>query len=140
MSAAPIFFVTPRTGGINSPGAVHSVKTLAGAFADNTAQVVAGGAAGSVISRVTVVQNGTGASTANNICRFYIYDGTSSYLVHEVNLGAAVTPSAILIGIRVEIPELIGRKLPSALHQLRVGFSAAAAGDTFTITAEVEDA
>jgi uncharacterized protein (UPF0333 family) len=137
MSAAPVFFVGPRVVGVNSSGAANSVKTLAGA--NNTVAVATGGAAGSIIQRVFVVQNGTGASTANNICRFYLYDGTSYYLVHEVNLGGAVTPSATVIGIRITVPELVGIKLPSNTYVLHVGFSAAAAGDTFTISAEVVD-
>jgi hypothetical protein len=137
MSASPVFFVTSRVAGVNSGGSANSVKTLAGA--NNTVAVIAGVAAGSIIQRVRVVQNGTGASTANNICRFYIFDGTSYYLVHEVNLGAAVTPSATVVGISIPVPELVGIKLPSNTYLLHVGFSAAAAGDTFTITAEVTD-
>ncbi len=137
MSASPVFTVTPRMAGVNSGGSTNSTKTLAGA--DNTVVVIAGAANGSVIRRVSVVQNGTGASTNLNIVRFYIYDGTSYYLVHEKSLGGAVTPSGTVIGIREEIVELIGRLLPSALYQLKVGFSAAAAGDTFCVTAEVED-
>jgi hypothetical protein len=137
MSASPVFFITPRVAGVNSGASANSVKTLAGT--NNTVAVIAGTANGSIINRVSVVQNGTGASTANNICRFYIFDGTSYYLVHEVNLGGAVTPSATVVGIRISVPELVGLKLPTAAYVLHVGFSAAAAGDTFTITAEVAD-
>ena len=137
MSASPNFFITPRTAGVNSSGSATSVKTLAGA--NNTVAVIAGSANGSTIERVTVVQNGTGASTANNICRFYIYDGTSYYLVHEVNMGGSVTPSATVLGARIFVPELVGEKLPSASYVLHVGFSAAAAGDTYTIKATVAD-
>ncbi len=137
MSAAPVFFVTPRHGVVNSNASANSVKTLAGT--NNTSTVIAGVANGSIIERVTVVQNGTGASTANNICRFYVFDGTNWALVHEVNLGGSVTPSAVAVGIRITVPELVGVKLPSASHNLQVGFSAAAAGDTFTITAQVAD-
>lgn len=137
MSATPAFFVTPRTTGVNSGGGINSDKSLTGA--NNTVTAATGSANGSVISRVTVVQNGTGASSVSCIVRFYIYDGTNYYLVHELNLGASVTPSATVIGIRAEIPELSGRKLPGATYLLKVGFSAAAAGDTFTITTELED-
>jgi len=139
MSAAPVFFVTPRHGSANSTGSANSDKTRA--TANNLATVVAGVAAGTIIERVTIAQNGTGASTANNIARFYIHDGTNFDLVHEVipSVGA-VTPSATVIGIRFTVPELVGFKLPSASHSLRVGFSAAAAGDTFTIAAQVADA
>jgi hypothetical protein len=44
-----------------------------------------------------------------------------------------------VVGISIPVPELVGIKLPSNTYLLHVGFSAAAAGDTFTITAEVTD-
>ncbi len=138
MSAAPVFFVTPRHGVANSNASANTVKGLTGV--NNTSTPIAGVANGSIIERVIVAQNGTGASTANNICRFYLFDGTNWALVHEVNLGGSVTPSATVPGIRIPIPELVGLKLPSASHNLQVGFSAAAAGDTFTITVQVADA
>jgi hypothetical protein len=37
------------------------------------------------------------------------------------------------------VPELVGIKLPTNAYVLHVGFSAAAAGDTFTVSAEVVD-
>lgn len=138
MSAAPVFYTTPRVSGVNSGGAANSVKTLAGT--NNTVAVVAGVSPGSMVKRVTVVQNGTAISTANNLCRFFVFNGTSYFLVHEVNLGAAVTPSATVLGIRITVPELVGLVLPASTDVLHVGFSAAAAGDTFTITAEMADA
>ena len=138
MSASPVFFVTPRHAGADSTGSANSVTTRSGA--NNLATVVTGAAGGSIIERVTIVQNGTGASTANNIARFYIYDGTTNFdLVHEVNLGASVTPSATVLGTRITVPEVVGFKLPSASYSLRVWFSAAAAGDDYTITAQVAD-
>lgn len=137
MSASPVFFVTPRHGVVNSNASANTTKTLAGT--NNISTVIAGTANGSVIERVSVVQNGTGASTANNIARFFVFDGTNYALLHEVNLGGSVTPSATVVGIRITVPELVGIKLPSAVHTLVVGFSAAAAGDTFTITAQVSD-
>ena len=138
MSASPVFFVTPRHAVINSGGSANTDKTLA--TANNLVTAISGVAAGSIIERVVLVQNGTGASTTSNIARFFIHDGTNFALVHEVNLGATVTPNTTTIGIRITVPELVGIKLPSASHSLRVGFSFAAAGDTFAITAQVADA
>ena len=139
MSASPVFFVTPRHGVINSGGSANTAATLAGA--NNTVTVIAGSANGTIIERITLAQNSAyaAASTANNIARFYIYDGTSYALVHEVNLGASVTRQATNIGIRITVPELVGYKLPSATHTLVAGFSAVAAGDSMTITAQVAD-
>ena len=137
MSASPNFFVTSRVIGVNSGASANVLKTLAGTT--NTVAVIAGVAAGSIISRVLVVQNSAAASTANNICRFFILYGTSYFLIHEVNLGGAVTPSTTVIGFRITVPELVGVKLPSDTHVLHVGFSAAAAADSCTVTAEVVD-
>jgi len=137
MSAAPVFFTTLRQGSANSTGSTNSDKSRASA--NNLATVVTGGASGSIIQRVSVVQNVAAASTANNIVRAYIHDGTNFDLILEKNMGGAVTPSATVIGIRETLPELVGVKLPSSSHSLRVGFSAAGAGDSFTVRAEVGD-
>lgn len=137
MSAAPVFFVTLRQGSANSTGSANSDKSRASA--NNLATVVTGSANGSIIQKVTVVQNVAAASTASCIFRAYIHDGTNFDLVYEKNLGGSVTPSATVIGIREVASELVGLKLVSASYSLRVGFSAAAAGDSFTVRAEVGD-
>jgi hypothetical protein len=136
MSASPVFFITPRINGVNTSASNNDTKTLAGT--NNTVAVIAGVATGTIIERVIVVQNDAAASVADNIIRFYIFDGTSYFLVHELALGGSVTPSATVIGKRFAVPEIVGMKLPTASYVLHVGLSNAAT-DSFTVTAQVVD-
>lgn len=142
MSAAPIFYVTPRQAGADcTAAAANAIKLYL--TADNLALVIAGAAGGSMIQRVTIVQTGVGASTANNIARFFLNDGTGYNLVHEANIGASITSSATVAGPRITVPELVGMKLPDTTWKLYVGFSVigtVGTANVYRITAEVADA
>lgn len=141
MSAAPVFYTTPRTTGntANWTGASAGRQLTA---PTNLVAVVTGATTGTRINRVTVIANNDVATpTATNVIRFFAYDGTTYRLVHEHNVTSAAAASVAIAGYKAIVADLAGLLLPSNTHILYAGIGTwASAVDNYTITAEVSDA
>jgi hypothetical protein len=85
MAVAPNFAATPKVG-----AATISTADTSRTAPTNAATVFTAGSSGSRIDEVNVVATGT---TAANVVRLFVHDGTSFFLLQEV-LIAALTPSA----------------------------------------------
>ena len=138
MSAAPIFYITPRTAGAQCSASAQTLKTVAGA--DNTVSLITGAAGGSLITRVHIANAGTLGASAANTARFYLLNSASYYLVAEIAI-ASITSSASVAGFEADIPDCAGLILPDANWSLRFGMSVnGATVDIYTATVQVLDA
>jgi hypothetical protein len=139
MSAAPIFYTTPRTtGGLNATAA-STGKTLAAPT--NLTEIAVGGANGSLVQQVVVENTTTSAPTATNILRFFLYDGTNYFLKVEHAISGATAGSATVPGYRALVPELAGLRLPSATWKLYFGIGTyTGAQDVYLASVDVLDA
>lgn len=138
MSASPVFYITPRTGGGQCPATAQTNKLPA--TADNTTSIIAGVAGGSMINRVRLANCGTlGVSTANT-ARFYLLNAATYYLVAEVAI-PSITSSASVAGFEADIPDLAGIILPDASWSLVFGMGVnGATVNIYVASAQVLDA
>jgi hypothetical protein len=138
MSAAPVFYITPRSAGAQCNGAAQTLKLPA--TADALTSIIVGAATGSMITRVHLASVASAGPTTANTARFYLLNGGNYYLVAEMAIGA-LTPSASVIGFHADIPDLVGRILPDANWSLVFGMGVAGAGNNiYVATADVLDA
>ncbi len=142
MSAAPVFYTTPRV--VNNTANFAAASTGRGLTGvTGLVDVATGAATGSRINRVTVMHNkDTSTPTATNVIRFFAYDGASTRLVHEHNITGAAAATVATAGYKAIVPELAGLILPSTADKLQAGIGTFGAGpvDTFTIIVELADA
>lgn len=125
MAADPQFATTPRIGMV-----VINTANTARDGSGTLGTVITGGTNGTRIDRVRFQANG--ASTAGQILRLFIHDGTNARLEREM-MTAAVTPSATVPALGMDI--VYGDSNPLVLPS---GWSLRAAGhnaDSYVVMA-----
>ncbi|WP_375414615.1 hypothetical protein [uncultured Bradyrhizobium sp.] len=109
MALAPVYIGTPQTW--------QAALTAANSNMDGTGtivDVVTGGSSGSRIDKVRVVASGT---TSVGKVRFFLYDGSNTYMIKEV-LVSAIVPSTSIEAFVAEW-DADGLVLPSSSWKLR---------------------
>lgn len=116
MASTPNFTGTPRVG-VASVSTTNTNRDGTGTIVD----IITGVAAGTKINEVVIKATG---NPADSIVTLFIYDGTTSWLFDEIDLGDPAAGSATVTAFRtsVQYSNLI---LPSASHKLQAAITAA---------------
>lgn len=116
MATTPNFTGTPRVG-VASVSTTNTNRDGTGTIVD----IITGVAAGTKINEVVIKATG---NPADSIVTLFIYDGTTSWLFDEIDLGDPAAGSATVTAFRtsVQYSNLI---LPSASHKLQAAITAA---------------
>ena len=109
MASSPIYIGTPQTWQA-ALSAANTNRDGTGTIVD----VVTGGASGSRLDKIRVQASGTSSA---GVIRFYLYDGTNTYLIKEMMV-SAITPSASVEAWSGEW-DCDGLVLPSTSWKLR---------------------
>lgn len=116
MASTPNFTGTPRVG-VASVSTANTNRDGTGTIVD----IITGVAAGTKINEVVIKATG---NPADSIVTLFIYDGTTSWLFDEIDLGDPAAGSATVTAFRtsVQYSNLI---LPSSSHKLQAAITAA---------------
>ncbi len=104
MAASPTFYATT----VYKQATVSAANTNRDGSTGTYVDLYTAPSAGGMIDRVTI--KAVGVTTAGMI-RFFLYDGTTTSLIHEVDVTAVASPGATTKTFMMEVPELVGRKL-----------------------------
>ena len=116
MASTPNFTGTPRIG-VASVSTANTNRDGTGTIVD----IITGVAAGTKINEVVIKSTG---NPADSIVTLFVYDGTTSWLFDEVDLGDPAAASATVTGYRINVfyDNLI---LPSSSHKLQAAITVA---------------